>query len=899
MTGTRPTPQEIRNRPGLSEIRRRAGTHGTFRESLVRGLASVNRPGTAELRSREPGDVSVALLDAWAGVCDTLTFYAERTANEAYLRTATERISLRRQGRLIGYELAPAKAASVHLAFVAEEGDAPEETLEYDSGLQVRSVPRDGELPQVFETIEPLTARSDWNALKPRTSRPQELAPDDLAMQLIPEAPRLKAGDAVAFLRGGSIVAFAPDSGEPTLLRRVTAEEEGIGRRRVVSMTAEAPPPPGYFTVYFPLFFNWSVGTPVQTTTLQTNVAQQSWTISTLAKTTALTGLSLFNLTLAIQALPYIPLNPILPHRMRVKAACFGHNAVTRLTTPVENGGTVTGTAYSTPVQPSDITATALQAGDLPSDPETEVHIYLDREYEEATEGSIALLRAPGREAWVKIDGVETVSVEAYGQSGKVTRLKTAASGTGADGSTVDLDGFPTRRTSVFCAPEALPLAELPITEDVGAPSGDLGADAVELSGPQLFLLPGKTVALTGERSDLVGVTETEILEVAEATLQSGFTTLTFTANLAHPYKRETVTINANVAEATHGETVMETVGDGDARVAFQSFTLKSKPVTHVAARTESGMTPALEILVDGVLWDRVDDFRDAGPEDRVYLLRMEEDGSGTIVFGDGIRGARPPTGQGNIEAAYRKGAGEEGMLEAGQITLLATKPRGLKSVSNPLPPAGGAPAEAIEDARSNAPLKVLTLGRVVSVRDYADFARAFAAVAKARADWAWDGFDRPIYLTVAGTGGAELPESGEDMKNLVAALKAAGDPGARVTVRNYVPAYFRLKARLYLDPAFTPDLVMLEAEAALRAAFGFEGRALGQPASRAEAYAVLQGVSGVIGVDVDLFHRTDGDEDNLERLPAGAPRSGLRGVPEPAELLTLSPEPPILEPVQ
>ena len=43
-----------------------------------------------------------------------LTFYQERIANEAYLRTATERVSLLELARLIDYELRPGVAASTY-----------------------------------------------------------------------------------------------------------------------------------------------------------------------------------------------------------------------------------------------------------------------------------------------------------------------------------------------------------------------------------------------------------------------------------------------------------------------------------------------------------------------------------------------------------------------------------------------------------------------------------------------------------------------------------------------------------------------------------------------------------------------------------------------------------------
>ena len=86
----------------------------------------------------------------------------------------------------------------------------------------------------------------------------------------------------------------------------------------------------------------------------------------------------------------------------------------------------------------------------------------------------------------------------------------------------------------------------------------------------------------------------------------------------------------------------------------------------------------------------------DLKPGDRVFILRLDEDGAAHVIFGDGIRGARLPTGQDNVEAIYRRGAGLAGHLEAGQLSLLAGKPQGLRGVTNPLPPAGGADAEAL-----------------------------------------------------------------------------------------------------------------------------------------------------------------------------------------------------------
>ncbi len=44
--------------------------------------------------------------------------------------------------------------------------------------------------------------------------------------------------------------------------------------------------------------------------------------------------------------------------------------------------------------------------------------------------------------------------------------------------------------------------------------------------------------------------------------------------------------------------------------------------------------------------------------DDRVYTIRFDEDGEAKIIFGDGVHGARLPTGASNVVASYRFGGG-------------------------------------------------------------------------------------------------------------------------------------------------------------------------------------------------------------------------------------------------
>jgi uncharacterized protein len=60
------------------------------------------------------------------------------------------------------------------------------------------------------------------------------------------------------------------------------------------------------------------------------------------------------------------------------------------------------------------------------------------------------------------------------------------------------------------------------------------------------------------------------------------------------------------------------------------------------------------------VAWTRVDALGQAGPEDRAYTV---DPSAGEVRFGDGQHGARLPTGEANVRASYRQGAGGAGTV--------------------------------------------------------------------------------------------------------------------------------------------------------------------------------------------------------------------------------------------
>lgn len=153
------TPVSLYNRSGLSAIAYRVGTFAQFRQAMLQGIS--RQPELRALSTRASDDYAVTLLEAWAAVGDVLSFYQERTANEAFLRTATLRGSVQRLAALLGYRLNSGLAATAYLAFTVEAG----KELAVPVGLRVQSVPEQEEKPQKYETLETLDAYGWLNEL--------------------------------------------------------------------------------------------------------------------------------------------------------------------------------------------------------------------------------------------------------------------------------------------------------------------------------------------------------------------------------------------------------------------------------------------------------------------------------------------------------------------------------------------------------------------------------------------------------------------------------------------------------------------------------------------------------------------------------------------------------------
>lgn len=894
---TAATPVAIQNRPGLTAIAYRAGVYSQFKKTLLARLTTAGQPALRALATRDGDDFSIALLDAWAAVADVLTFYQERIANENYIGTASELFSIVELARLLDYQLQPGVAASVNLAFTLEDAPgalgqalgvgttaqvvpSPPLRLVIDVGTKVLSVPGPGEQAVTFETIEQIEARAEWNALKPRLRQPQIVSAAADAVALAGTSTNLQPGDSVLIRDGTSNVI--------TRVLKVTPDSDARITQVDFKLPPVFPPPIRPLTGLATGDVN-TLNTKVAITDLvvKQQVLLKTWEEQDLAAVVKIQDWNeqtlIANIARQTQGQP-----PNAPNAgvfaFRQRAAIFGHNAPAwaSLSANLRYGQIVTNHAnVNVPVPPAfgtdwDTTVPPAIEGTT---------ILLDNTYPSITKGSYVALVAPSATPdapFVQLCQVlenAPVSISRYAISSKVSRLSVSLLAPLAAAA-----NFNMRNTTVLAASEELPLSDLPIPDDIAG-------NSLLLGGTVFGLKPGQTVILTGQRTDLTNTSASESLTLKSVSIDGGFTNLTFQTGPAYSYARGSVTLNGNIAAATHGESVSEALGNGDARQPFQKFKLRQPPLTYVSSPTPTGAESTLEVRVNDLLWKEVPTLFGHGPNERIYVNRADSAGNTTVVFGDAKTGARPATGTNNIRAKYRKGIGVAGVLPEHRLTQVLTRPLGLKGVTNPLPSAGGADPERPEDIRRNAPLPVRTLGRIVSLQDYEDFARAFAGISKSLATWTWSGDTRAVFVTIAGVKGADVPKTSRLYTNLLNAMVTDGDPTVPLTVQAYTPRLFRLSAGLQIDPAFIAAKVVAAVIAKLRTEFAFDARELGQPVALSEVYAAMQAVKGVVAVDVDTFYRADGVESRLQFLPAAAPQAGATS-PFGAELLTLDPRP-------
>jgi hypothetical protein len=758
-----PTPAAVWNRPGLQAIAYRVGTFASFRQTM---LAELVRE-LPELTTRALDDHAITLLELWAAVGDVLTFYQERLANEAFLRTAVQRDSVRMLAALLDYRPRPGLSAEADLALTLDEGAA----VTVPAGVRVMSLPGAGEQPQIFETLEACAGRAALNRLKarpvPQADRPLSRGRDGAL--LLDGGPGLAAGDRLALftataLEEKRVVSVAPEDG----LRRLTWTP---------ALTQDLPPAPAPTSEGRAMrirrslrFFGWNLpdSYPIYDPG-EYNPATKSWTRPPLWK-----------------------------------------------------------------VEPSDALRALPDGAGTPADP-----------FSWPLEGRVEGL-APGARLLVAHGGkVELATVRSVSEAARALGpLKDTVTVLTLSG----LSAVADRRAVQILEVDPAPLEFRPWVYPA------------QIAGGRIALRPDPGVEIERHRRILIddGHGRVHAARVSgTAPLAAGDRAVDFTPALPEAIVARDAVLLGNVARAGHGETQAEEIlGDGDGAQVFQSWTLAKADLSRRPSAQSVQGKAELAVMVDGVRWDEADSLYGQRGDAPVYILREQEDARTRIRFGDGRTGARLPSGRGNVVARYRRGLGLAGLVGAGKLNVLLSRPPGLRDATNPAPAEGGADPEDSAQARQNAPVSVRTFGRIVALDDFAWLATASGEIAKAKATWVWRGLERSVHLTVAAQGGGDL--SGPALARLHAALDATRDPNHALIVANALRVPIRITAKLVVLPGFVRNDVVAAARAALLEDFSFQRAELGRALHASQVIAVLQATRGVDGVDLDALHFRD-----------------------------------------
>ena len=141
-------------------------------------------------------------------------------------------------------------------------------------------------------------------------------------------------------------------------------------------------------------------------------------------------------------------------------------------------------------------------------------------------------------------------------------------------------------------------------------------------------------------------------------------------------------------------------------------------------------------VVIASEAWVEMESFGRSGPDDKHFIVEIDESGLAFIQFGDGNNGKIPGLSElANIQ--YRITRGKPGNIEAYTIDredenwITLTHADSVRLVNHNRA-TGGALYETIDDIRKNAPLSIRTLDRAVTRRDYIDIAKMHPGVSSA-----------------------------------------------------------------------------------------------------------------------------------------------------------------------
>jgi hypothetical protein len=348
--------------------------------------------------------------------------------------------------------------------------------------------------------------------------------------------------------------------------------------------------------------------------------------------------------------------------------------------------------------------------------------------------------------------------------------------------------------------------------QDVGTviatPSTTLTSTQVSLSTP----LPSTLVPLSNQEVLISDANGNGVEAEASTTDGSTLGLSNFSdpnATLVAP-----LTVLFNLLAVSRGKTVTnEILGSGDATIASgQEFTLQNSPLTYLMnpnGTSGTGYQSTLQVWVDGVQWQEVQSFYDQPSSAHVFVTSEDDQNVTHVQFGDGVDGARLPSGVNNVVASYRYGGGALSPA-AGALSVILQPWPGLKTILNPVAAGGGADPDPPQQIQRYAPQSVTTFGRAISATDYTTIAAQAPGVARARSYFAWNAAQQRQMITIY------VGDNQNAVTNANTALTDASDPNRPLQVLLATAIPISLSLTLLVNPLYQPGAVTAGVTAAL-----------------------------------------------------------------------------------
>ena len=848
-------PVDIFNRPALPHIKYRIGSYAEIREALLRNLDKT--PGLSHWTHRGADDPGIALLEGAAILGDILTFYQELYANEAFLRTAQWRESISDLVRLLGYRLSPGLGGKATFAFEIK-GDEP---VTVPAGFPVKAEVAGLTKPADFETTEQIIAYP-W------------LSNFRLYRRLF--TPNIEHETTEFYI-------FSPD-------QFLTPIELKPKDRLLISETDPADSN---------RLINPEI---VIIDSVRELHGRKLYKIKgSLKRSGSVFKLTAFKLGRSFRHFANNGPQKVTKQPKEVKSTATVANGVTTVTSP-----TIPELIHSFYRKLNDVNASkdgpytnllGIENMIKFCEPSlTQFEWPLDSDVKDLAAGTRFVITLPLFKE-ISLTPVEQTFVRT------VTGVRSATQTFGlitGNTSIVKLNAQMDRM--IGGKHYYITDVRQMVMEEVVSPVMQIRAgvkETTDTTGNRLYFFgtEPQTLALNDRRLYLVKpgadpmlatVTDVQLLAPSVANrplLRHVKFDRTFTL-ADFPNEKPVITVYGNLVDATQGKTETEApIGNGDNRLVFQTFQLPKAPLTYlISGSSTPPEVPELEIYVNDRLWKRVASFFGRGPEEQIYIVREDAENNSWVQFGDGVTGARLPSGINNVVARYRTGTGAFGELKPKTKVQAGKKLDELDKIQMPEVAAGGSQPEDGANARDAAPGKIQSLDRLVSLQDFESEALAISGVTKATASWELINNNPEVVITVLMDTGRDK-EIDEVRETLAGYNTGRGPSRFPISVLKGLRHYVVVHATFGFDSTYLEEDLKTEIQQALgvnsgipnakddqSGLFSLRQRRFGQREYATSIAGRIQQVKGVTWAEVTRFSSLGTLEDPITYVPASTP---------------------------